>query len=92
MISDAFTLRDATISMPTGETVVARRPSALDMVEALRESRERPETLGAWLVWRHLRHGGAPMFATVEEVLRSDGRAVASASEAIQKLYEEGRD
>jgi len=25
-------------------------------------------------------------------VMRSDGRAVSAASEAIQKLYEEGRD
>jgi hypothetical protein len=92
MISDAFTLRDATITLPTGATIVARRPSALDMVEAHREATERPETIGAWLVWRHLRHGDAPMFATMEEVLRSDGRAVAAAAAAIEQLYGEGRD
>lgn len=92
MISDAFRLQDATITLPNGATVVARRPSALDMVEALRESRDNPDTLGIWLVWRHLRHGDGPMFATMDEVMRSDGRAVSAASEAIQKLYEEGRD
>jgi hypothetical protein len=92
MISDAFTLKPATISMPDGSSMTVRRPSALDMIEAIAESKRAPETFGAWLVYRHARDGDAPMFATLDEVLKCDAHAVAAVSAAIQRLYEEGRD
>lgn len=92
MISDAFTLRNAEIVLPDLSTLIVRRPSALDMVEAIQRSKESPETFGAWLVYRHALDGAGPMFASVDEVLRGDAHAVAAASAGIQRLYEEGRD
>ena|GEM_PF-4079148 len=92
MISDAFTLRNAEITLPGGVTIAVRRPSALDMVEAIQQSKAAPDTFAAWLVYRHALDSGGPMFASLDEVLRSDALAVAAASAGIQKLYEEGRD
>lgn len=92
MISDAFTLRNAEVTLPGGMTIAVRRPSALDMVEAIQQSKSAPDTFAAWLVYRHALDGGGPMFASLDEVLRSDALAVAAASAGIQNLYEEGRD
>lgn len=92
MISDAFNLRNAEIVLPGGVKIAVRRPSALDMVEAIQQSKSAPETFGAWLVYRHALADGGPMFASIDEVLRSDAHAVAAASAGIQRLYEEGRD
>ena len=92
MISPAFLLHDAVVALPDGTTITVARPSALDMIEAIRESKANPDTFGAWLVYRHARVDGGPMFASLDEVLRGDAHAVAAVSAGIQKLYEEGRD
>ena len=92
MISDAFQLKPASVALPDGEQVRLRRPTALDMIDAIQEARERPETFAAWLVLRHTLAEDGPMFGSIEDVLAADGHAVAAVSNAIQGLYEQGRD
>lgn len=92
MISDALQLKPAAVEV-NGSTIAVTRPSVLDMIDALEHSRKTPETMLAWLVLRHARtSAGAPMFATLEEVLACDVHAVSRLGQGIQALYEEGRD
>lgn len=90
-IRDAFTLRDHTETI--GDVAFTlRRPSALDVLEALDVGAKTPTRVPAWLVWRHLVENGEPVFRSLEEVLESDGVLVARLAEAAERLYTEGRD
>jgi hypothetical protein len=91
MISEALQLKPATVAVG-GTVFTVTRPSVLDMIDALEQSKRAPDQMLAWLVWRHTRDGSGPMFATLEEVLACDVHAVSRLGQGIQALYEEGRD
>lgn len=90
-IRDAFLLRDHTETIG-GVAFTLRRPSALDVLEALEVGAKTPTRVPAWLVWRHLVEDGKPVFASMDEVLAADGVLVARIAEAAERLYTEGRD
>jgi glutathione synthase/RimK-type ligase-like ATP-grasp enzyme len=75
-----------------GADIELRRPSALDLLEALQVSKDTPERLYAWFVLRHLMQDGKPVFASIDEVLASYAPLVSELGSEIQRLYEEGRD
>lgn len=91
MISQALQLKPATVEIG-GTSFTVTRPSVLDMIDALEQSRKAPETLLAWLVLRHVRDGAFPMFASLDEVLACDVHAISALGQKIQAFYEEGRD
>ena len=75
-----------------GADIELRRPSALDLLEALQVSKDTPERLYAWFVLRHLMQDGKPVFSSIDEVLASYAPFVSELGAEIQRLYEEGRD
>jgi hypothetical protein len=75
-----------------GASVELRRPSALDLIEALGVSKDSPERLYVWFVLRHLMQDGRPVFASMDEVLAANGPLVVELGREIERLYEEGRD
>lgn len=75
-----------------GEKITLRRPSAMDMVEAVEFSKKEPNKFGAWLVYNHLIEDGQKMFSNIEDVLKCDGNVIAAIAVEIDKLYGEGRD
>lgn len=89
-IRDALTLKNAVVQIG-GQEITLRRPSALDMIDAVENSKNE-KTFAAWLVKNHLLDDGKPMFNTLEEVLECDGILVAAIAVEIDKLYGEGRD
>jgi len=90
-IRDALTLKDWHGTY-NGSPVVFRRPSALDLIEALEVNQKSPERLGAWMVARHLVEDGKPVFASLDEALGADAHVIASLSKLVEPLYAEGRD
>jgi hypothetical protein len=90
-IRDALTLKPKTVDID-GHAVTLRRPSALDLLEALEEAKLNPSRMYLWLVWRHLIEDGRPVFASVDEVAGCDARMVQRIGKACELLYEEGRD
>jgi hypothetical protein len=90
-IRDALTLKPKTVEID-GHSVTLVRPSALDLLEALEESKRAPERLYLWLVARHLIEDGRPVFASAEEVGRADAVLVQKIGRQCELLYEEGRD
>ena len=69
-----------------------RRPSALDLIEALEVSKNEPSRLHAWLVLRHLVENGKPVFENIEQVLACDAAKISLLAQAAEKMYAEGRD
>lgn len=69
-----------------------RRPSALDLLEALQVGKDTPQHLYAWFVYNHLQQDGQRVFGSVAEVLASYAPYVAELGREIELLYEEGRD
>jgi hypothetical protein len=90
-IRDALAMRPATIEV-AGCTVQLRRPSALDLVEALEVSANNPSRLHAWFVWRHLIENGDPVFGSLDEALAADAHTVTAIAREVERLYAEGRD
>jgi len=91
-IRDALTLKNWNGTLPNGVAVELRRPSALDLIEALDVSTKTPERLSAWMVARHLVENGSPVFASGEEALNADAVTVQQISALVARLYAEGRD
>jgi hypothetical protein len=91
-IRDALILREWRGALPDGTAVALRRPSALDLVEALEVNQKQPERLGAWMVARHLVEDGKPVFASVDEALAADAFTVQRIAQMVEPLYAEGRD
>jgi len=93
-----LSLRDAFRLLPlpfeiNGVRCQLRRPTALDFVDAIQESQQRPQSLYAWFAYRHLIDmDGKPVFVTVQEALDSDGKMIWEIGKAAEQLYEEGRD
>ncbi len=91
-IREALMLRDWHGTLPDGTPVVLRRPSALDLLEALEVNARTPDRLGAWMVARHLVEDGAPVFASVDEALAADAFVVQKIAQLGEPRYAEGRD
>lgn len=91
-IRDALTLKPYRGTLADGTSIEIKRPSALDLIEALEVSNKTPERLQAWLVFRHLVEDGKPVFESLEDVLNADAFAVQRISALIEPLYGEGRD
>lgn len=95
-------IRDALLRKPVhrqlrdGSPYWLRRPSALDLIEAIEVSKSNPERLAAWLAWRHLHDYEEgrlePVFTSLDEALKADGATVAEVAQAAEALYSEGRD
>ena len=75
-----------------GVDVDLRRPSALDLLEAIQVGKDTPEHLYAWFVYAHLEQDGKRVFHSVDEVLASYAPYVVELGREIELLYEEGRD
>jgi hypothetical protein len=91
-IREALMLRDWHGALPDGTAVVLRRPSALDLLDALEVNSKQPERLAAWMVARHLVEDGKPVFASVDEALAADAFTVQKIAQMVEPLYAEGRD
>jgi hypothetical protein len=92
-IRDALLRKPVNRQLKDGTPFVLRRPSALDLIEAIEVSKATPERLAAWLTCRHLIDDGQrPIFLCIEEVLAADGATVAEIAAAAEALYSEGRD
>ena len=90
-IRDILTLQAIEVGA-LGTSFTLRRPSALDLIEAMEVSAKRPESLQAWFVWRHLIENGLPVYATLEDVLKCDAIAVMDIAKHCEAIYSEGRD
>lgn len=86
-----FTLQPVRIDW-RGTPLDIRRPSALDIIEALEVSKAQPERMYAWFVFRHLEHAGKPVFPTLDDALAADGHAIVELGREVERLYGEGRD
>lgn len=91
-IRDALKLRNWRGQLPDGTPVELRRPSVLDLIEALEVSAKTPERVQAWMVLRHLVENGQSVFESVDEVLASDALVVQRIAQMAEALYSEGRD
>jgi len=95
-IKDALLRKPLHRQLKDGTPYVLRRPSALDLVEAIEFSKAHPEKLAPWLAWRHLldyENGRLePVFASLDDALKADGATVAEIAQAAEALYGEGRD
>jgi hypothetical protein len=90
-IRDALSLADHRAEL-CGAVVTLRRPSALDLIEAIEVSSNTPARLHAWFVWRHLVEDGKPVFSSLDEALAADAHTVTAIAKEVEKLYSEGRD
>ena len=90
-IRDILTLQAVEVEA-LGTRFTLRRPSALDLIEAMDVGNKKPETLQAWFVWRHLIENGLPVYATLEDVFKCDAVAVLVIAKHCEALYSEGRD
>ena len=86
-----FTLEPVRIDW-RGTPIDIRRPSALDIIEALEVSKSNPERMYAWFSFRHLEHSGKPVFESIEDALAADGNAIIELGREVERLYGEGRD
>lgn len=91
-IRDALQLKPFSGTLSNGVPFVLRRPSALDLVEAVEFAAANPNRLHAWFVLRHLMENGAPVFASLDEVLQCDAHLVTEIAKAVEQLYGEGRE
>lgn len=91
-IKDALQLKDMQGTLPDGTAFTLRRPSVLDLVEAIEFTKTNPTQFYAWLVQKHLVEDGKQVFASVDEILKLDANLVNHIAGAAEKLYGEGRD
>lgn len=91
-IRDSMLRKDAKIVLSDGTEFTASRPSALDLIEAIEYQTKHPESFGAWLVFRHLKEDGKPVFNAVDEVINDcDAFMVLTVASHIEQLYNEGK-
>ena len=95
-IKDALLRKPVHRQLKDGSPYWLRRPSALDLIEAIEFSKAHPDRLAPWLAWKHLHdyEDGRlePVFASLDEALKADGATVAEVAQAAEALYSEGRD
>lgn len=75
-----------------GAQLSLRRPSALDIIEAVEFSKAHQDRLYAWFAFRHLEHAGKPVFESLEDALAADGATIIEIGKQVETLYGEGRD
>lgn len=91
-IRDIIKLRNVP-SVVEGAPVSLRRPSALDLLEALQFAEKQPQQMLAWFCYRHLLdEAGNPVFDSMEAALAADASVIMRAGQQIEALYGEGRD
>ena len=90
-IRDIFTLQPVRIDW-RGHALDLRRPSALDIIEALEVSKTKPDRLYAWFAFRHIEEAGKPVFSSLDDALAADGLAIMELGREVERLYGEGRD
>lgn len=91
-IKEALTLKPFTTKTSSGLDIVLRRPSTLDLLEAMEISKKEPDKFGAWLVYNHLIENGTSVFANLDEVLQCDYELVNEIAIVVDKLYGEGKN
>jgi hypothetical protein len=91
-IRDALQLKHHDVTLASGLEVRLRRPSTLDLITAMEQSKSEPNTFGAWLVFNHLMDGYGKAFANIQEVLNCDVVLVEEIAKEIEKLYGEGKN
>jgi hypothetical protein len=91
-IKDALKLKSHKTTTASGLDILIRRPSTLDLLAAMEESKDRPNTFGAWLVFNHLIDENGKVFLSIEEVLQCDVALVEEVAREVEKLYGEGKN
>jgi len=95
-ISDAIRLKPAARQLKDGTPYWLRRPTALDVVDAIEFAKANEAKMHAWLCWRHLmdHEDGIlkPVFDTLDQALAADAALVFTVGTEADKLYSEGRD
>ena len=91
-IRDALQLKAITVKTPSGLEVILRRPSTMDLLAAMEQSKSKPETFAAWLVQNHVIENGGRVFLTVDEVMGYDVNMVEEIAKEVEKLYGEGKN
>lgn len=76
-----------------GEAMLLRRPSALDLIEALDIAAREPSRVRVWLVATHaLDAAGERLFESMDAALAAPAGIVNAIADEAEKLYGEGRD
>lgn len=91
-IREALQLKAVTVKTTSGLEVMLRRPSTMDLLAAMEQTKNKPDTFGAWLVHNHLIENGQKVFYSVEDVLMCDVKLVDEIAVEIEKLYGEGKN
>lgn len=91
-IRDALLRKDHRFEIAPGVLATLRRPSALDLIEAMQHAADAPHTLPAWWAVRCLVEDGRPVFEDLRSALDADGIRIARIGREMEKLLEEGRD
>jgi hypothetical protein len=91
-IRDALQLKAVTVTIPSGLEVILRRPSTMDLLAAMEQSKDKPQTFSAWLVHNHLIDNGNKVFYSVDEVMGCDVLLINEIAVEIEKLYGEGKN
>lgn len=95
-ISDAIRMKPVQRQLKDGTAYWLRRPSALDVVEAIEFNKANEAKMHAWLCWKHLMDSKdgilEPVFETLEQALAADAAVVIQVGTEADRLYSEGRD
>lgn len=91
-IRDALQLKAVTVKTKSGLEVILRRPSTMDLLAAMEQSKNKPETFSAWLVHNHVIENGGKVFMTADEVMGYDVELVEEIAREVEKLYGEGKN
>jgi len=95
-LRDALALRPVQRQLRDGSPYWLRRPSALDLIEAIEFQRSHSDRMHAWMCWRHAldRENDAfvPVFDSLEAALAAPAQLVTEIATEADRLYSEGRD
>ena len=90
-IRDILTLKYVPYALG-GVPCTLRRPSALDLLELLQVSKDRPHHIYAFLAFTHLYQDGCPVISSIDDALAMDAALIIEIGKRCEQLYEEGRD
>lgn len=92
-IRDAIRLRPVQKTLRDGTPYVLRRPSALDLIEAIEMQKTAPDRMQAWMAHRHVLDVDlTPVWNSLDEALAAPAALVTELAMEADKLYAEGRD
>lgn len=66
--------------------------AALDLLELLQISKDRPHHIYAFLAFTHLYQDGCPVLGSIDDALSMDAALIIEIGKRCEQLYEEGRD